>query len=286
MLGTIPAITPPNLIYTLGSHGHLHTRLQEAKQFKNVDILFLGSSHAYRGFDVRVFEKHGLRAFNMGSSSQTPIQTKLLLDRYITSLNPKLIIYAVSPDIFCSDGVEGAIDVISNDKNDLLSIYMAGKINNPKVYNTWIYGNIRELFNLNANFKQAEHLKCGERDFDTYIHGGYVEKSTDNYFNSNEIKHQQTEMRFKKYQLNAFKEMIQDIKNRGIDLILVRTPVSKSKYHTTDEFDNMMQVYGKYYDFNKIFNFTDSCFYDASHLRQEAADSLSETIFFYFCDCK
>ena len=47
-----------NLIYFLGGYGHTHSRLAEVKTYKDVDILFLGSSHAYRGFDTRIFSKH------------------------------------------------------------------------------------------------------------------------------------------------------------------------------------------------------------------------------------
>ena len=42
----------PNLIYKTS---HNSIRLNEVKNKENLDILFLGSSHAYRGFDTRIF---------------------------------------------------------------------------------------------------------------------------------------------------------------------------------------------------------------------------------------
>lgn len=42
-----PEPLKPNLNYRLGGYGHTYTRLQEVKSATDVDILFLGSSHAY-----------------------------------------------------------------------------------------------------------------------------------------------------------------------------------------------------------------------------------------------
>ena len=88
------------------------TRLNEVKNIKNIDILFLGSSHTYRGFDTRVFKKNGYNSFNLGSSSQSPIQTLTLTKRYLNQLNPKLIVYEVYPTTFTIDGIESSLDII------------------------------------------------------------------------------------------------------------------------------------------------------------------------------
>lgn len=93
-----------NLNYRIGSYGHMFTRINEVKQLdSNVDILFLGSSHSYRGFDPRNFKDK--KTFNLGSSSQTPIQTKILLERYLDNINPKTVIYrSLSRDFFSRRG--------------------------------------------------------------------------------------------------------------------------------------------------------------------------------------
>ena len=83
----------------------MFTRLKEVKTVKNVDILFLGSSHTYRGFDTSIFHDCGYSAFNLGSSSQTPIQTLTLANRYLKQLNPKLVVLEVYPGNFTGDGV-------------------------------------------------------------------------------------------------------------------------------------------------------------------------------------
>ena len=120
-----PSSTTRNLKYPLGSYGHLNSRVKDIKNHSDVDVLFLGSSHAYRGFDPRIFKKHGITSFNLGSSSQTPIQTEILLNRYLNSLNPKLVVYEVYPGFLRNDGVESALDLIANDKIDFLTIKMS-----------------------------------------------------------------------------------------------------------------------------------------------------------------
>src|SRR5688572_21718598 len=75
-----------NLNYPVAGYAHMYSRIKEVKQTKDVDILFLGASFAYRGFDPRIFKEYGYKSFNLGSSNQTPLQTKLLLDRYLKTL--------------------------------------------------------------------------------------------------------------------------------------------------------------------------------------------------------
>ena len=46
-----------NLNYRIGSYGHLNTRLKEADTIQNVDVLVVGSSHAYRGLTQGFFRR-------------------------------------------------------------------------------------------------------------------------------------------------------------------------------------------------------------------------------------
>lgn len=72
----MPNFMAKNVRNCVGCYGHLFSRVRDAEKMKNPDILFLGSSHAYRGFDTRIFSKHGITSFNLGSSAQTPIIQK------------------------------------------------------------------------------------------------------------------------------------------------------------------------------------------------------------------
>ncbi|WP_010182262.1 hypothetical protein [Aquimarina agarilytica] len=233
-----PTSLKPNLNYRIGSKGHLFSRIQEIKKINSVDILFLGSSHAYRGFDPRIFTSHKLKTFNLGSSSQTPVQTLLLLKRYLDHIKPKSIVYEVYPETFMIDGIESSLDIIANDKNDALSFKMAYQLNHIKTYNTLIYGLIKNLLSANDSFNEPVQKKG-----DTYVKGGFVEAEMKYY---TPTSFPPKKIVIDKKHLPFFKEIIHEIKKRNITLTLVFAPVSASfytSYTNTNDFDHTMSSY-------------------------------------------
>jgi hypothetical protein len=270
----MPSIFKPNINYTIGSYGHLYSRLDEVKNKKNIDILFLGSSHAYRGFDTRIFSEYNFESFNLGSSNQTPIQTKILLNRYLDQLNPKVVVYEVYPHSFMVDGVESSVDIIANDKNDLLSLKMAFKINNIKTYNTFIYGFIRDCLGLNKKF--TESTKKGR---DTYVSGGFVEKKI-GYFKPREFEKKTIDL--KQVQLESFSEIISELKKKNIKIILIYAPIPRANYNSYSNniyFDKLMSDYAEYYNFNEIMKLNDSLhFYDADHLNKNGVSLFNKKL--------
>jgi hypothetical protein len=264
----------PNLIYQLGHWGHIFSRMQDVKTFNNVDILFLGSSHTYRGFDIRKFDSLGLKTFNLGTSAQTPIQTKALLKRYLDQLNPKTIIYEVSPILFSYEPVEASLDLISNDLNDIHTLEMVLDINHIKTYNTAIYSTYRDIMNLNKDFKENV-----SRADDMYIPGGYVQKRMKRF---KYITHNKKELEPMPIQVAAFNYNIKLINQLGINLILVQTPITNSLYeaHALNvEFDHQMEDLGTYLNFNEILQLDDSIhFYDSHHLNQDGVDVFNEAL--------
>jgi hypothetical protein len=251
-----------NVNYKIGSYGHMYSRINELKQLKdNTDILFLGSSHAYRGFDPRNFKDKYV--FNLGSSSQTPLQTKILLERYLDKLNPTIAIYEVYPGTFSSDGVESSLDLIANDYNDAKTVKMALEINNIKTYNTLMYAAFATLLNLNKNFK--EKSKQGK---DTYIKGGFVESEFSTY---KFINYTNRTWSFNQNQLIAFNECLELLKQKNTKVILVYAPITPRLYnsYTNNHYvDSTFSSYNlEYYNFNELMNLNDSLhFYDSHHL--------------------
>lgn len=270
---SLPPLFKPNISYQQGSYGHLHTRLKEANDYSDIDVLFLGSSHAYRGFDPRIFSKHNFRSFNLGSSAQTPLQTKLLLDRYLDSLNPKLIIYEVYPPIFALDGVEASLDIISNSTNDWASIEMALELNNLKTYNTLLFAFAIDMLGMNSF---VEPLRIRN---DTYISGGFVEKDIE-YFSPKPVRTKTVD--FNPEQVEVFSNIVHRIQEEQIDLILVYAPVPTVTYESfsnTAYFKIMMSDYTSFYDFNKILFLNDSLhFYDDDHLNQKGVEIFNERL--------
>lgn len=258
-----------NFNYRIGSFGHTYTRLKEVKTVSDIDILFLGSSHAYRGFDTRNFEAIGYKCFNLGTSAQTPLQTKILLNKYLDVLNPKLVIIDVYPEILTIDGMESFLDIISNDKMDSEIIKLAFKANHTKVYNTVFYAVISEIFGLHE-----DHIEPRVKGIDTYVDGGYVEIKTAKRFIGSEMDNK--DFVFRDDQLVAFNDIKRMIEDRGAELLLVFAPVSSAlyqSYNNVETFNEMMATFGNYYNFNNSTHIEDSIhFFDDNHLNQTGVD--------------
>ena len=254
-----------NLKYRIGSPGYMFTRLQEVSHINNVDILFLGSSHTYRSFDTRFFKKAGYKTFNLGSSAQTPIQTAFLLTKYLDLLNPKVVIFEVNPIVFSLDGIESSLDVVSNDDNDFKTVKFALKQKHLKVFNTLLYTLYREIVYKEKSTYKENNIKYN----DSYIEGGFVLKKLLYYKPKKLDKYSWS---FNEKQVESFNTIIELLKERGVKLILVQAPVTKSLYNSyssTQDFDKEMQKKGTYYNFNKIIQLNDSLhFYDSDHLNQ------------------
>jgi hypothetical protein len=253
-----------NLSTEKGSIGHLYTRLKEVKKIKDVDVLFLGSSHAYRGFDPRIFNEHGISSFNLGSSAQTALQTKVLLNRYLENINPKTIVYEVYPNSFSSDGVESSLDLLANDVIDKNAMKMAFKINHIKTYNALIY-----YFISNKILNEVEFVEKEKKGNDSYVSGGFVEKKI-TYFKTK--SQNERSFKFNTNQLNDLKDIINLIKDKKYRLILVYAPITPSLYKSNNnnvEYDSIMNNLSEYYNFNELIVLNDStCFYDPHHMNQ------------------
>ena len=270
-----PAILTPNINYEIGSYGHMNTRIKEISSYHDVDILILGSSHAYRGFDPRIFAEQGLRVFNLGSSAQTPIQTRVLLDRYLDDLNPKLILYEVYPGTFTSDGVESALDILSNDEIDMHSVRMALTINNIKVYNTLIYAVYNDIFSLDRGFNEQRR-----KGFDTYIEGGYVEKTPASNEEMPEFKPRKWNL--EQYQLSAFEDILVILEEKEIAVVLIQAPITANRYHSylnNSEIDKYFSKTGNYYNINEMLSLSDhDHFYDSHHLNQAGVELFNRKV--------
>lgn len=242
--------------------------LSEVVNYKDVDILILGSSHSFVGFDSRIFNKNGYSTYNLGTSAQTPLQTQVLLKRHLEKLNPRLIIYEVYPPyILANDGVQSALDLLSHTINDKNSIEMAFMVNDIKVYNTLIYSLTRDVlpFNkLKKNFIINEPQKIGN---DFYIPGGFLAKKISFFKFTIQPKEK---LIYEDKQLKAFEENIKLIKRNNIKLILVFAPLPKSTYNSyinMDEIQCLFNKYENYYNFNEMLDLNDSLhFYDRDHI--------------------
>lgn len=270
------SVTKPFVRYRRCGGGHLFSRLKEARNVKDVDLLVLGTSHAYRGYDTRIFGQAGYRTFNLGSSIQTALQTELLLERYLDSIRPKRVIFDVNPVIFGNDGSESAADVISNDHIDWHTMEMAFKVNKFKVYNTLLFGVYRQIAGRDAHLDESDRY-----GHDHYISGGYVETK----LNKNHAAHKvlpAVAYQFANHQQKAFDHVLKMLKDRKIPYVLVQAPVTHMYYasKTNNGYtDSLLATKGRYYNFNGRLTLDQVYdFYDNNHLSQQGVEKYNHVL--------
>lgn len=270
----VPLSLRSNLPFHLGGIGYSYTRFNEAAGYQHADVLILGSSHAYRGYDPRLFSKQNWSMFNLGSSAQTPKQTAYVLKKYLKNFHPKLVIFDLYPILFKSDGVESTVDLLSNTTLDEELWNLGLAENNIQVYNTMLYRVCHDMLGFNKGFIEKSPDGTG----DTYIKGGYVES-----FHQFEPRSFYKEEKYEldKQQLKALQNIVQMLKDNDIPFMLLQSPLPKSRY---DSFvnnrmvDSVFMNYGLYKNANEVLSIPDSCFFDHSHLNQRGVNMYNEYV--------
>ncbi|MFN3917698.1 MAG: hypothetical protein ACK4K0_08140 [Flavobacteriales bacterium] len=275
-----PISIQKNIVYRPISYGHMHTRLSELEKINDKpDIIVFGSSHAYRGVDPRIFDKNGVTLFNMGSSSQTPIQSLALAEIYLDHLNPKTVLIEVFPSTFSSDGVESSIDLLSNSPFMHKSYNkMVFSVNKIKIYNTLIYAYAN---NFIFKKKYFEDTIKGE---DKYVSGGFVEKVISKH--PPETKFKPHTIVFNPKQKKAFSSFINFIKSRNIKIVIFQSPITVNRYNSIEnskQIDSYFESFCDdknvvYFNFNNMLKFDNTYFYDSHHLNQKGVETFNQSL--------
>lgn len=224
------------------NRGFLNTRIKDIANYRNVDVLFLGSSHSYRTFDTRFYRAHGISCFNLGSSNQTPIQTYVLLKTYLDSLNPKFVVFEVHPDIMKNDGIECTVDLLINAPMTWEATKMAWGTGNMKVINTWFYA----LYNQYLAQRLQHTTEDSVMDEAKYVPGGYVEINRKEFVRMNYSHHNIT---IRPDQMEALKKCLNLLKARNIKYMLVEVQDAeqlRSAYKNHEWFEKKMAALGPY----------------------------------------
>ncbi len=229
-------------ITKMGNTGHLNSRIKDIRNYHDVDILFLGSSHSYRTFDTRFYEAHGYSCFNLGSSNQTPRQTYVLLKEYLDSLAPYAVIFEVHPDIMNQDGIESTVDLLANAPLTCEMSKMAWGSKNMKAINTWLYS----VYNQKIRHRLDHFVEDSITENTIYIPGGYVEVKSKAF----EVKrYPRKKLTILPEQMEYLRKCLDMLKERGIPYLLVEVQDAeqlRKTYLNHDWFEAQMSALGPY----------------------------------------
>lgn len=245
--------------------GNTFRKFNEFNINEKHDVIVLGSSHAYRAYDPRIFKKNGISMFNMGTNAQTPINSYWVAKNYITSANCNLLLFEVYDASLASDGFESCADLVPNVSSGKAAFDIATSYKNPQILNMLLL----RLINTN---KPAMYIDSA------YIEKGFSEKKdsikkslpTQTYLSK--LEPQQNQLDYLEKTLIYFKEC-------GIETVVITHPFPKEKslanhliFHRLVE--QICEKYKiEYLDFSFKHNYnSNNCFYDTHHLNQNGVN--------------
>ncbi|MEZ4972126.1 MAG: hypothetical protein R2820_02400 [Cyclobacteriaceae bacterium] len=271
----------PNVLDKSKNDGFLLTRLRELPNYREVDYLFLGSSHACREFDPRIFAEYGFSSFNLGSSAQTPINSKYLFQKYVDSLAPKHLIFEVYFRFFEREPTESSLDIISNSEIDSYNLNIALSRPTLKIYNTIAFIAVNRWFQPLAEIKQQRFK------WDRYVSGGYIEKVLSDSINKNPLKLvTRQHIQPREDQIQAVRDILQIASEKNIKVTLVSAPVTKEFFSQFENYDKFHELVNdlcteyqvRYIDYNLMTTpdfSTATDFYDNNHLNQQGVSKFN-----------
>lgn len=258
-----------------GWSGQSLRRFREIKNYSDIDILFIGSSHCIRSFDPRTFDRLGVTSFVMGSNSQAPLNTYYLLKKYYEQLNPKLVVFEVYPGILEFDGLEGYYDLLVNQHLSMEMAEMAVAVNNPQAINAVISRAVSSLTDPIDNIGQNEISN------ETYVKGGYLSAEVahvgDDFGPRRDIDVSDT-------QIEYVHQIIDLVKSSGAEMLMMVAPIPRERRAAMTNYNEVSSQINaiadqhkiRFYDFNGTLSLDSrNQFRDGQHLNANGARILS-----------
>ena len=231
--------------------------------------IVLGSSHAYRGYDPRIFEQVGINLFNAGTSSQNAKGSLVLYNEYLRDRADIFILDVYDP-VFELEGTESNMRLIQNVPSNAAAFALVKQ----EV----------KMYTLNALAVRLASLNVKDEAPNTdYIRNGFCEKKgilyaveplSDSVFDANE------EM------FMAFETMIKQMQADGKRIVLCSHPLPSSaglhNYHDKflQRFSPLIERLGvPYIDltyYTEGFGINE--FADLSHLNQEGVELYNQLL--------
>jgi len=244
--------------------GDTYQRFKDYSTSPDNDLVIIGSSHAYRGYDPRIFEANGITAFNLGSHSQSIADTEILIEEVLDKEQTRLLIYEVYPMLFEGDGFESSSFLIANCPSDKAALKMACNLSDIRTVN---------MLALRVGNKFIEPYA----PLEGYTYRGYC-SNTDSVGISDKSKSEK-HFKFKKEHAASLKKLIEYCHENAVNLLLVTHPqpltASALQFKEFNEFiAGMLEGTGfEHLDYSRNESFSPrDHFYDSHHLNQSGVD--------------
>ncbi|MEN6461523.1 MAG: hypothetical protein ABFC94_09180 [Syntrophomonas sp.] len=274
---------------------------------QNIDLLFLGSSHAYRSFDPRTFDSElSLNSFNLGNSNQNPIDSYFVLKEALRVSKPRMVVLEVFWVLFETNDnkerdFESACLVLDNIGPSLNKLSLIGNCftleQMPKAIFLSIryHNNIMKPSILKENFEGrwlGTH-PLGDKTFaenQSYEGKGYV--ATNRVATNTDLKEENyfltySEPKWSSARFRSFEKCLELCQESGIKVIMVTAPLPPDTMGLIKDYENIHNKFNqlaikynvKYVDYNEINKtlnlFNNNYFSDEHHLNSQGVQIMN-----------
>ena len=233
------------------------------------DAIVLGSSHAYRGYDPRIFEEAGTTLFNAGTSSQNAKGSLVLYNEYLRDRSDVFILDIYDP-VFELEGTESNMRLIQNVPTNEAALALVQQ--EFKIYTLNALAVRLASLNVKDEAPNTDYIKNGFCEKKGILYA--VEPLNDSVFDEND------EM------FMAFEKMIKQMQADGKRIVLCSHPLPQSpglrNYHDKflARFSPLIQRLGvPYIDLTYYTEgFGVNEFADISHLNQQGVEFYNQLL--------
>lgn len=227
------------------------------------DAIVLGSSHAYRGYDPRIFEQSGISLFNAGTSAQNAKGSLVLYNEYLRDRSDVFILDIYDP-VFELEGTESNMRLIQNVPTNEAALALVQQ--EFKIYTLNALAVRLASINPTDEAPNADYIKNGFCEKKGILYA--VEPLNDSVFDANE------EM------FLALETLIKQMRSNGKRIVLCSHPLPASpglhNYHDKflSRFTPLIERLGvSYIDLTYYTEgFGVNEFADLSHLNQQGVE--------------
>ncbi|MEL7064807.1 MAG: hypothetical protein AAFP00_13795, partial [Bacteroidota bacterium] len=245
--------------------GDAYEKFEEFDRQVDPTLVIMGSSMARQDYDPRLFEKGGWKAFNLGTSAQSMVQSYELARHYLRGKKGTVLLLDLFPGAFYSDGFESSSDLIQNVSSHWTACRIAWKLQDIRAVN---------MLTLRLLSRGSDP----EFEDKRYVGKGFVERRDSV---EKEVDYQMGTLTFKVQQIRAFQQLLTFCHTEGIEVVMVSHPLPR-EYEYGKIKDFLTEVQKLAYEVQKnpiLMDFTRveglnsrDHYYDHHHLNQAGVE--------------
>lgn len=286
------------LVYSFETRWKVTSRSEQilSDEFENVDALIIGGSRMQVGVTpIILWEEAGILSYNIATNSQPPLMTRLILERYIDEVNPKLVIM----------DLPGIITEANPSDNSTSNQYiLAFELLNSQEYKKEAINFLEQRYSTFDSrvfkfpfykdhtrwkmLKEEDFLEFS--DYGNFLLGAINEEDMRddnlNTLNRPYVENYDVDYKFNNHAYDDYLYIINLMKEKGIEVVIVSPPYSTS---ILSKRSRAIVEFAKEHDLNLLdYNLTESFsrinfrdkkdFYDNSHMTIVGANKFTKVL--------